>query len=682
MCDGNTVASRVMRMSSNHASAKILGFINEDTSAWVVAALVFSAGAVLTALVALANVELYQQQLRQRFELLAGERVSRIQDRLDGQIRRLDSVRRFFVYSEEVSEEEFNGFAHPLLVLTQAYSWAPKVIDADRKSFERRARQSGVNDFAVRELDEESGFRVAGQRQLYFPVRFTQSRSTLTLPLGFDVSSEPIRQATLERARLSGDMAASPRMELVGLETENSKGVLLVVPVLSRAHVDGVESDALQGFLMAVISLHKMMTEGLPPSDLDNLALILTDVTAAQAPDVMYESLARPATSDLQYSQAMNFAGRSYQLQIRPTAVFIGANPSSFDSVVVIGALLSFMLSALLYALISQRQRALRLVEQRTVQLREREQQLRSAHGQLRNVLDAATQVAIIATDLQGVITTFNIGAENMLGYSSAQVCGTLTLRQLHLPSELAEHVGELTQRYGRSIKTCEAMLVEAVEEHGHHAHDWTFVRHDGSELQVGMQVSPVLDEHAQWIGYLAVCLDITERKRVEEELRTMSVTDALTGVYNRRYFQERLQAELLRAEGQGATFAVVMLDIDHFKGINDRLGHAVGDHVLQAICQRLCQRLRHSDVFCRLGGEEFMVLCPDTDSDQAHDLALQLWAALRGEPVDGVGRVTASFGIASWRKGEGADALLLRADSGVYAAKLGGRDRIEREWI
>jgi diguanylate cyclase (GGDEF)-like protein/PAS domain S-box-containing protein len=338
------------------------------------------------------------------------------------------------------------------------------------------------------------------------------------------------------------------------------------------------------------------------------------------------------------------------------------------------------MLSALLYALISQRQRAVQLVEQRTLQLREREQQLRGAHGQLRNVLDAATQVAIIATDLEGVITTFNIGAERMLGYSSAQVCGQLTLRQLHLSSELAEHVCELSQRYGRSIKTGEAMLVESVEEHGHQAHDWTLVRQDGSHLRVNMQVSPVLDEHDQWIGYLAVCLDITERKRVEEELRTMSVTDALTGVYNRRYFQERLQAELLRVDRHGGIFSVVMLDIDHFKCINDQRGHAVGDHVLQAICKRLCHRLRRSDVFCRLGGEEFMVLCPDTDGDQAFALASELWAALRAEPVDGVGRVTASFGIASWRKGEGGDALLLRADSGVYAAKMGGRDRIEPE--
>ena len=205
-------------MSSNPSSAKILGLISEDTSSWVLATLVFCAGVVLTALLALANVELYQRQLRQRFELLAAERVSRIQDRLEGQIRRLDGLRRFFVYSDDVSEEEFNGFAHPLLILTQAYSWAPKVPDRERLSFERQVRDSGHADFSIRQLGASQDLAIASVRPVYFPVRFTQSRSTVPLPLGFDVSSEEVRRATLERALRSGSMAASPRMELVGLE--------------------------------------------------------------------------------------------------------------------------------------------------------------------------------------------------------------------------------------------------------------------------------------------------------------------------------------------------------------------------------------------------------------------------------------------------------------------------------
>jgi diguanylate cyclase (GGDEF)-like protein/PAS domain S-box-containing protein len=452
--------------------------------------------------------------------------------------------------------------------------------------------------------------------------------------------------------------------------------------VVSRDRNGVIDTTLLDGYVSAVISPSKLMSDGLPQQEQDNLSLTLSDVTVAQWPDVLFQSSVGPAASQLYTRSDLTFADRKYLLEIKPTAAFLTANPSATDSVVILGALLSFMLSTLLYVLISQRQRALRLVDLSTAQLRQRELQLRDAHGQLRNVLDAATQVAIIATDLNGVITTFNIGAQRMLGYDSATVCGHLTLQQLHLPAELQAHTRELTQRYGRAIDSSDAMLVEAVDEPGQQARDWTFLRQDGSTLLVSMQVSAVVDEHDQWVGYLAVCLDVTERKRVEEELRTMSVTDSLTGVYNRRYFQERLQAEMMRAERHGGRFSVIMLDIDHFKAINDNQGHATGDLVLQIICQRIGDRLRRSDVFCRLGGEEFMILCPDTDPSQAYQLARELWSELRASPVDGVGKVTASFGLASWRAGEKGDALLLRADSGVYAAKLAGRDRIEPELL
>ena len=102
--------------------------------------------------------------------------------------------------------------------------------------------------------------------------------------------------------------------------------------------------------------------------------------------------------------------------------------------------------------------------------------------------------------------------------------------------------------------------------------------------------------------------------KRVEEELRALSITDSLTGIHNRRYFQDRLRAEMARLNRTNGALSVIMLDIDHFKRINDKHGHAVGDAVLQELCKRISERLRRTDVFCRLGGEEFMVLCPHTD--------------------------------------------------------------------
>ena len=794
-------------MSLHVMRPKILGFISEDASAWLVALLVLLVGGILTGLLAWSTLNLFHHQLRQRFQLLASERYSRIEERFEDQEQRLDGLRRFFANSGTVSREEFDGYARPLLHRTQAYSWAPRISRAARPAFEREVQEEGLSEFRVRELDATGQLQTDAERDEYAPVLYTQTQSRLPTPLGFDLLAQPLRRATLERADSHGGMAVSQPLYLLGIEPTYARGILLVAPV-SRQPAAGGMPD---GYVMAVISMRQLLADGLPEDNHDFLSVRILDLSTGDQHEVLYESSNTPAVSELSSTQVIRLADHDYQVEMRPSTSFLQANHSSVSSLVVLGSLLSLLLSALLYVLVSQRQRALKLVEQRTQELRAREQELRGTHGQLRGVLNAATQVAIIATDLRGVITTFNAGAEHMLGYSSAEVVGHMTLENLHLPRELAARSAELSARYGKPIPTCQAMLVEGGEEGGHEAREWTLVRSDGSHLAVNMLATPVLDELGLWVGHLAICIDITERKRVhealaardlllkklsahvpggiyqfkmefdgrfsviyasdgireiyelepdvlllnaeaiftrihpqdttrvrasirasadnlspwreeyrvqlplrglrwvrgeatpeelpgggvlwhgyisdisdlkrvEEELRALSVTDSLTGIHNRRYFQERLTTEMARVERGGGELSVIMLDVDHFKRINDQHGHAIGDRVLQAVCERIGARLRRTDVFCRLGGEEFMVLCPDIGGEHAHVLALQLWQALRSSPIDGVGIVTASFGVASWRAGEGADALLLRADSGVYVAKQAGRDRVEAE--
>lgn len=797
-------------MSLHSVRPRILGFISEDVSAWLVAVLVLLAGGILTGLLAWATLNLFHHQLRQRFQLLASERYSRIEERFEDQEQRLDGLRRFFANSESVSRAEFNGYTQPLLLRTQAYSFAQRVTRDERPAFEHQVRAEGVSDFSIRELNAGGELQLAAARDEYVVVLYSQTQSRLGSPLGYDLLAQPLRRATLERADARAGMVVSQPMHLVNVEPAYARGVLLVTPVLRR---DSLTETAIKpfGYVMAVISMRQLLADGLPEAGHDYLSVRILDMSTNDQHEVLYESANPPAASDLSASRLLRMADHDYQVDIQPSEAFVQANRSSVSSLVVLGGLLSLLLSALLYVLVSQRQRALKMVEQRTQELRAREQELRGTHGQLRSVLNAATQVAIIATDLRGVISTFNAGAEQMLGYDAAEVVGHMTLENLHFPRELVARSAELSARYGKLIPTCQAMLVEGGEEGGNEAREWTLVRHDGSHLTVNMLATPVLDEQGLWVGHLAICIDITERKRVhealaardlllkklsahvpggiyqfkmefdgrfsviyasdgireiyelepdvlllnaeaiftrihpqdstrvrasirasadtlspwreeyrvqlpvgglrwvrgeatpeeqpgggvlwhgyisdisdlkrvEEELRALSVTDSLTGIHNRRYFQERLTTEMTRVERGGGELSVIMLDIDHFKRINDQHGHAVGDRVLQAVCERIGHRLRRTDVFCRLGGEEFMVLCPDIDGKHAHVLALQLWQALRNSSIEGVGTVTASFGIASWRVGEGADALLLRADSGVYAAKQAGRDRVEAQ--
>ena len=159
--------------------------------------------------------------------------------------------------------------------------------------------------------------------------------------------------------------------------------------------------------------------------------------------------------------------------------------------------------------------------------------------------------------------------------------------------------------------------------------------------------------------------------------MERQAATDGLTGVPNRRSLDRLLQAQLAMAEREGRPFSVLMLDLDHFKAVNDTHGHGVGDAVLRAFAQRIEGQLRRSDVCARYGGEEFAVVLPGTGAELALDAGERLRLAVAGAPlVPGVA-VTVSVGAATWRPGDDAAALLARADAALYAAKRAGRDRV-----
>lgn len=171
------------------------------------------------------------------------------------------------------------------------------------------------------------------------------------------------------------------------------------------------------------------------------------------------------------------------------------------------------------------------------------------------------------------------------------------------------------------------------------------------------------------------------ELERVNRELRLQAATDPLTGLPNRRHFYERARLEAARARRTGAVAAVILWDLDHFKAINDRYGHEAGDAVLKAAAARVAELLRESDLLARFGGEEFVVLAPDTDLATAAMLAGRLCVALAGQPVrfeDQVIPISASFGVSACAVADGdVDACLRRADAALYRAKKEGRNRV-----
>jgi diguanylate cyclase (GGDEF)-like protein len=173
-----------------------------------------------------------------------------------------------------------------------------------------------------------------------------------------------------------------------------------------------------------------------------------------------------------------------------------------------------------------------------------------------------------------------------------------------------------------------------------------------------------------------------TSNINLREVLRRQSTTDELTGLYNRRWFDETLRRELFRAERKRAALAVVMIDLDHFKRMNDTYGHEAGDLVLRAVGQCLRDGVRRSDVACRYGGEELVLVLPECDGAAAVRCAETIRTAIaalalqQGDVL--LPAVTASFGVAVWpAHGDDAATLLQAADRALYTAKHAGRNRV-----
>lgn len=204
--------------------------------------------------------------------------------------------------------------------------------------------------------------------------------------------------------------------------------------------------------------------------------------------------------------------------------------------------------------------------------------------------------------------------------------------------------------------------------------------------LGVGNKAMHYSTKDAEEISYLAdVTWEIIDTRRAQQELKqanellaNQARIDFLTGIYNRRMFDGLLTAEIARAYRYNNPLSIIMLDIDHFKQVNDTLGHTTGDHVLQKIAELVSGRIRSHDIFSRWGGEEFVVLTPKNDAEQATVLAEILREMIEQFDFGNDLQLTCSFGVTQHTCGEPAEAFIGRADSALYQAKHKGRNRVE----
>ncbi|MDD5175566.1 MAG: diguanylate cyclase [Sterolibacterium sp.] len=294
---------------------------------------------------------------------------------------------------------------------------------------------------------------------------------------------------------------------------------------------------------------------------------------------------------------------------------------------------------------------------------------LRESKKKLQTLVDTALD-AVVMMDSEGRITGWNRQASQIFGWSQENILGQSIHTTIIPPRYRDAHILGLKHFLSSGAGP---FMNKIVEIHALH--------HDGHEFPVELAIAPVMTEGKP--EFNAFIRDITERKRAEAELREMATTDFLTGLANRRHFIDKMIDELARLQRLDTPYAaVLMLDLDHFKHINDTHGHAVGDAMLRHFATLMRGELRRIDTVGRVGGEEFAIILPGASSDEAKIFAERLRQKVETTPLTQDGQVipiTVSIGIAVMKATDAsADTPLTRADEALYRAKENGRNRVE----
>ena len=298
-------------------------------------------------------------------------------------------------------------------------------------------------------------------------------------------------------------------------------------------------------------------------------------------------------------------------------------------------------------------------------ELHEAETLLKRSEKRSRLLAENAWEV-IWTMDLDAKITYINPAVERMRGFTPEEA-----MRQSPeeiQPPESAAIGADYYQRLFASI--------EAGTEPPIFRGEQQYYRRDGSIMTGELQVIPHVDGTGKVVELIGVTRDISDRKAAEAALHNLAVTDTLTGVWNRRQGTDLIAADL-SARRPGQALSLLMLDIDHFKSINDTFGHQAGDHVLIEVASRVRRSLRGNDVVARWGGEEFVVMLRDCALPDALRLAEGIRSTIAEVPFGTLGSLTVSIGAAEIRANENLASWLGRADQALYRAKRAGRNEV-----
>jgi diguanylate cyclase (GGDEF)-like protein/PAS domain S-box-containing protein len=630
------------RLPYNHFETALVGFL----------------GLILTGAATFLVLEAGNRERGVLFDALATTNADNLVREFDKIQASLTALAQFYQTHPQRDLAEFHSFITPLAKATtvQAYAWIPGASVAEAPVEIAARRGKGDDLISVEPLTSDDR------------------------TLSFNLNPEWLRRAALESA-----------MRTVLLTAVDTHLTMLVLqPVFApslpgRENVNaGANSGSLQGFALAVIRPEILLERILQRSlhDPNQVVVNVLDLMTAEQPALLavhpqddQSALAEAITpthfeqAEFQAIQPLFSFGRAQAIAIRPAPQFYVAYPiyagwlTGFAGLLlttVVTLFVGFMRKVV--GFLYYRQTTLeRLVRARTAALQESEERFRL-------YFDLGLIGMAITAPGKGWVQ-FNDRLCEILGYSRAELAAMSWANMTH-PDDRAMDVVQMKR-----------ILVGEIDGY---TLDKRFFRRNGEIVYTLVSVGCVRAPDGSLHQFVGMMQDITERKTLEQKLYWLAHTDSLTHLPNRRHFLEQAELELTRFKRYATPVALLMFDLDHFKQVNDRYGHAAGDAVLCHVAAITRQMLRKTDLSGRIGGEEFAVLLPETDLESARQLAQRLCQIIASSPVDteaGSITVTLSIGVTLFTPTDATAAVVLsRADRALYQAKHHGRNRVETE--
>jgi len=643
----------------------------------LVAALTLLAGLGITALLFNDTRTGEQERARAEFTQFASARSAAVMRGFEDALHVMHATGALFAAVGEVSRTQFHAFVQPLLVshpYVQAVALERIVQEDERAAYER---DQGRVQPGFRIFERDNGELVtANRRARYLVVEYIEPAAGNEVVLGYDALSSAEERMAFLRAVDDGRPASTAMLPL--LQSGGHMGIVVVQPFYrtgERPAGRAARDAAVTGDTAVVIDVAAMAAATLAEARMLDRAGMRIELhgPAAAGPALAFrnDALARstlPAwhgwLDGTVFTTTRHFeiAGQPWEMRMAGRATEIRSGAASL-MVLVLGALVSLAASAYVQSRVLRTRRIEDLVGRRTADLRDALADLRL----YRRAIDASANAVILisATRPGFPIVHVNPAFERMRGVNATEVMGRSLL--------------EMGDKEPDQAAVAELRAAMRERREGHVA--MRLRRRDGGELFAEVYIAPVNDREGRTTHFVMTQYDITTAKRYEAELESHARFDTLTGLANRSLLHDRIEGALNFSGGRPSVW-VAALDLDHFKFVNDTLGHQAGDRLLQAVATRIAGAVQRSDTVARTGGDEFVLVLPGrADEGEAADTVRAVLDALAHPlTLDGHELVlTGSAGVAGFpTDGNDAAALIQHAEVAMYRAKESGRNTVQ----